>query len=247
MDFRDIQFKIHHFDRLASTNIHAHEMLSNGMIEDHAVIWTDYQLAGKGQRGRVWSAQASENMLISIVLKQEIPVQMAFYLNKLVAICLYDLIDTLTVSNLNIKWPNDILVGKRKICGILIENSIQGQKINQSIIGIGLNVNQTTFPPFDREATSLKMELDRNFEIKELIIQFLEILKKRWIMLLQDVQNIDVIYHQRLYGRDRELNYLIEGKKVSATINKIDDNGQLHLVMDGIEKIFSERELTFID
>lgn len=247
MDFRDIQFKIIHFDQLDSTNIRAHELLKSGEAENGSVIRANYQVAGKGQRGRLWESNASENLMVSIVLKTAIEVKLMHLLNKMVANSIYDLLDNLSVREVSIKWPNDLLVNGKKIAGILIENSIQAQNISQSIIGIGLNVNQTQFSNYPREAISLSLIQKKKFEIDSLLQQLLHQLKNNLSLLYTNPKLIDEFYHQRLFGLNKPLIFSIEENEVVGTIRGVDEHGLLDLEIQGKRLKFSEREVVFKD
>ena len=126
-----------------STNEEARRHISD--IDNLSVLSAYEQTAGRGQRGNTWTSNAGENLMFSIVLKS--PVLMAedhFALNEITALSVADFLTTYGIKA-EIKWPNDIYVGDRKICGILIENSFRGNAISSSIIGIGLNINQRNF------------------------------------------------------------------------------------------------------
>jgi BirA family biotin operon repressor/biotin-[acetyl-CoA-carboxylase] ligase len=115
------------------------------------------QTAGRGQRGNGWSSRRGENLIFSIVLKNpEVPAREQFVINEITSLSVADFLAMHGISA-RIKWPNDIYVGKRKICGILIENSLKGMEIDWSIIGIGLNVNQTSFPEDLPNPTSMRL------------------------------------------------------------------------------------------
>ena len=131
------------FKSLDSTNEEARRHISD--IDNLSVLSALEQTAGRGQRGNTWTSNAGENLMFSIVLKS--PVLMAedhFALNEIAALSVADFLSTYGIKA-EIKWPNDIYVGEKKICGILIENSFRGKTISSSIIGIGLNINQRNF------------------------------------------------------------------------------------------------------
>ena len=126
-----------------STNEEAKRHISD--IDNLSVLSAWEQTAGRGQRGNTWTSNAGENLMFSIVLKS--PVLMAedhFALNEIAALSVSEFLSTYGIKA-QIKWPNDIYVDKKKICGILIENSFRGKSISSSIIGIGLNINQRNF------------------------------------------------------------------------------------------------------
>jgi len=131
------------FKSLDSTNEEARRHISD--IDNLSVLSALEQTDGRGQRGNIWTSNAGENLMFSIVLKS--PVLMAedhFALNEIAALSVADFLSTYGIKA-EIKWPNDIYVGEKKICGILIENSFRGKTISTSIIGIGLNINQRNF------------------------------------------------------------------------------------------------------
>ena len=131
------------FKSLDSTNEEARRHISD--IDNLSVLSALEQTDGRGQRGNIWTSNAGENLMFSIVLKS--PFLMAedhFALNEIAALSVADFLSTYGIKA-EIKWPNDIYVGEKKICGILIENSFRGKTISTSIIGIGLNINQRNF------------------------------------------------------------------------------------------------------
>ena len=142
-----------------STNSYATELLKNVNIAEGTVIHTAHQTQGKGQRGNSWEAQIASNLTTSIVLKPSfLELKNQFFLYQITALACYDLMAELLNNSqydIKIKWPNDILVNKKKIAGILIENVITHSTLNYSVIGIGINVNQLLFTD-GINATSLK-------------------------------------------------------------------------------------------
>lgn len=133
-----------------STNSEARRHISD--IDNLSVLSALEQTAGRGQRGNTWSSNAGENLMFSIVLKYDsddsyrgrLEAHDQFILNEIAAISIVDFLRLHDIQA-QIKWPNDIYVGSRKICGILIENSLRGKWLSSSIIGIGLNINQRNF------------------------------------------------------------------------------------------------------
>ena len=126
-----------------STNEEAKRHISD--IDNLAVLSALEQTAGRGQRGNTWTSTPGENLMFSIVLKDpKISARDQFVLNEIASLSVVDFLSMHGISA-RIKWPNDIYVRSKKICGILIENSLQGSAISSSIIGIGLNINQRNF------------------------------------------------------------------------------------------------------
>lgn len=145
MDYSQIPVKIIHLNTVDSTNNYIANLVQENTIQHGTVVLADYQTNGRGQRGTKWQSVSGENLISSLYLNWEnVKISEQFRISMLVAIgiCKY-------LRNFNqeamIKWPNDILVDNRKICGTLIENQTRGDQITSSVIGIGFNVNQTSF------------------------------------------------------------------------------------------------------
>ncbi|MCM1309850.1 MAG: biotin--[acetyl-CoA-carboxylase] ligase [Bacteroides sp.] len=125
------------------------------------------QTAGRGQRGNTWEAEPRKNITLSLMLRPEgLPAVRQFELSEAVALGVADLVEELGVGDVRVKWPNDIYVGDRKICGILIENALSGNLIGRSIAGIGLNVNQTEFRSDAPNPVSLRQLTGREYDLK---------------------------------------------------------------------------------
>ena len=114
---------------------------------DCETVWTTWQTAGRGQAGNSWESEEGKNVLMSLRLKRpDVPVAQQFRLTMAVSLAVQEVVANLLPQQpVTVKWPNDIYVGDRKICGILIENTLTEGRIEEAIIGIGLNVNQTTW------------------------------------------------------------------------------------------------------
>lgn len=164
-----------------STNQYLKNMTELQNTEDGTLILADFQEQGRGQRGSVWESVAGENLIFSFLLKPKfLLVSEQFYLNMMVSLAIQDCVKTY-LPKVSVKWANDILHNYQKICGILIENSIQGSYIQQSVIGVGLNVNQTHFK--NPKASSLKKELAQEVDRKEVLQTLVSHLEQRYFML----------------------------------------------------------------
>lgn len=154
--------EIIHLSDIDSTNNFAAKLLSENLCQNGAVIMADVQTQGKGQRGNIWLSESGKNLLSSFVFKPDnLSVENQTALTWATSL---SLLETLRKFNIEaqVKWPNDILINGKKIAGILIENQLQGNRINCSIIGIGFNINQTTFS--ELKATSLILETNKKVE-----------------------------------------------------------------------------------
>ncbi|MEY3199896.1 MAG: hypothetical protein RJA13_1854, partial [Bacteroidota bacterium] len=165
--------KIIRLDTVDSTNNYTANLIKQGKILPGAVIMADEQTAGKGQRGAMWSSNAGENMLLSVFLNSA---NLSLH-QQVAAVSVLETLRKIGISA-QIKWPNDIFVGHRKIAGILIENAIVNGQISHSILGIGLNVNQMDFK--DLSATSVKREKMAFYAVEDLLFQLIFVLNKYW-------------------------------------------------------------------
>jgi BirA family biotin operon repressor/biotin-[acetyl-CoA-carboxylase] ligase len=162
-------------ERVDSTNDEARRHISE--IDNLSVVSALEQTKGRGQRGNRWSSQPGENLTFSIVVKDfRIKANEQSAISQATALSLVDLLSRHEIKA-RIKWPNDIYAGDEKICGILIENSLKGSEIDWSIIGIGLNVNQTAFPEDLPNPTSMKLCTGNSnpYNTREILEEFMGI------------------------------------------------------------------------
>ena len=162
-------------ERVDSTNDEARRHISE--IDNLSVVSALEQTRGRGQRGNRWSSQPGENLTFSLVVKDfRIKANEQSAISQATALSLVDLLSRHEIKA-RIKWPNDIYAGDEKICGILIENSLKGSEIDWSIIGIGLNVNQTTFPEDLPNPTSMKLCTGNSnpYNTREILEEFMGI------------------------------------------------------------------------
>lgn len=184
-------------EELDSTNDEARRRISD--LDNLSVLSALSQTAGRGQRGNSWSSEVGQNLTFSIVIKfmsgtdtlyddrsvhETLPPLKAsdqFVISEIAALSVVELLKTLGVKS-EIKWPNDIYVGSKKICGMLIENSLRGNHVNSSIIGIGLNVNQRNFDVSLPNPTSMLLEVTKQkclpasrYDLKSLLNDFMDI------------------------------------------------------------------------
>jgi BirA family biotin operon repressor/biotin-[acetyl-CoA-carboxylase] ligase len=211
-----------------STNTYAMDLLRNVNAIEGTVVYTDHQTKGKGQRGALWSSNIAQNITASIILKpQFLSVNDTFYLSKISALAVYDVLaDILTGSqyDIKIKWPNDILVDNHKIAGILIENNFGTTGIQNSVIGIGLNVNQDNFDEFERVATSVKL-LSNTVQSRDYILDILCVKLEKWYLKLKEkkMSLIDEMYLNHLFGMRTMMSFIdtrehtFSGKVIGVT------------------------------
>ena len=148
--------KIIKFNTINSTNSFLKELSSNSPVDDFTVIVTKNQTSGRGQMNTTWSTEGGKNLIFSILIKfNNLLILNQKYLSYAISVGVFEAINRYNLPKLSIKWPNDILSENDKIGGILIENSLQRNKIQSSIVGIGLNINQENFPEDLPNASSI--------------------------------------------------------------------------------------------
>ena len=163
--------KITHFKTLESTNQYLQNLLNEGVDIVNNVVVTDFQTSGKGQGKNVWQSEDGKNLLFSIALDMSfLKAENQFLLTQIVSVTMIDVLKKyLPEESLFIKWPNDIYFNDKKIAGILIKNEIKGMMMGTSIIGIGLNVNQTSFDESLPNPISMKMITGKEYNLETLL------------------------------------------------------------------------------
>lgn len=220
------------YSTLASTNRFAQSLLSKTRPRAGTVITTAFQSAGEGQFGRPWFGSKGTNLCLSVILYPQIPATAQFTLSAFVALALRDTVDHFIDKHISIKWPNDIYVQDRKIGGILIQNSISGQNIQHAVIGIGLNVNEISFPSSLVNATSMTLEAGHHFELHHVMNKLLGFLNE-WHEHAKDLplKLLKKQYANHLYksGEICLFHNIEKDQTASARIMGVDDSGRLLL------------------
>ncbi len=234
-----------------STNSYAIELLKNVKAIEGTVVYTHNQTQGKGQRGNLWIAEPEQNATLSLILKPNfLSSKNAFYLSKITALALYDVLTEIlndSQFDIKIKWPNDILVNRKKNAGVLIENSILNDALQWSVIGIGLNVNQKDFGELNL-ATSLNLLTGKVYNV-ESIMDILFIHFEKWFLRLKknEFTSIDEAYQKVLFGLNELNDFEREGKRFKAKVNGVNEIGLLLLEMENSEiKSFDLKDVAFI-
>lgn len=220
---------VHHKEVIGSTNIWADNELKSTRVLEGTVYRADVQSTGKGQRGKVWDSESGRNLLVSYVYYPSfLKAEDQFSLVKAVSLAVKDTVDEYLIDKAQIKWPNDIYVNDTKLAGILIESSMKGPNIGSSIIGIGLNVNQSVFDD-SLNATSLMLELGRGVDLDRLFTELSSKLERRYLSLRSNSQIIDKEYANSLFRLNQKCTYRI-GTETCIMINRgVDSIGQLLL------------------
>ena len=167
-----------------STNRYLKQLVREERPEEGSLVIADYQTEGRGQMGNSWYSGRGDNLLFSLLIyPRQLPANESFILSRVTSLALKNLLDSFT-DDIRIKWPNDIYWKDKKIAGILIENDIQGKEIDNTVIGIGLNVNQQIFPVDLANPVSLRQitGIQHNRE------HLLELFMREFFLLYRDLQ-----------------------------------------------------------
>jgi BirA family biotin operon repressor/biotin-[acetyl-CoA-carboxylase] ligase len=166
--------KLHCFSEIASTNTLALQAAAAG-VEAGTVFVADQQIAGRGRNGHDWQSEPGSAILVSIVLRPKIAPAQSLWLSLMSGVAVHDAILQTVGIQCDLRWPNDLLIGGKKVCGILTEISADTEQLRHAVIGIGINVNQEAFSAdLEQSATSLQIETGKSWSREELLIALLK-------------------------------------------------------------------------
>jgi BirA family biotin operon repressor/biotin-[acetyl-CoA-carboxylase] ligase len=215
---------IFYFDSIDSTNIKAKELAEQGYPSGTLVV-ADRQTAGRGRRGHSWESDAGTGIFMTLMIKPEINPNHASMLTLVTALAIAKALAEVTGETAQIKWPNDIVVHGKKVCGILTEMSAQFDYINHIVIGIGINVNNETFSEEISDiASSLFLECGKKFHRADIIEKVLEYFEVYYEVFLEteDLSGLMKEYNSILVNMQKSVKVLdpkepFEGKAMGIT------------------------------
>lgn len=240
---------LHHYPQLASTNAHALSLLSSSKPAEGTVISAFYQYDGRGQIGSKWESEAGSNITVSVILYPAfLPARLQFHLNQAVSLAVYDLVSSHLSGKVTVKWPNDIYVADNKIAGILIQNTVAGEFINASIIGIGINVKQKIFLSNAPNPTSFQLETQKVFDLDEIKAELYFRLEKRYLALrFGQTTRLEKDYQNALYRHMEQAEFLLnDGTTFSGHITGVDSTGKLLIDTGNEVRSFDFKQIKFI-
>lgn len=232
-----------------STNDFLKQLASSQILENYTIVSTENQLKGRGQMGSIWISEPGKNLTFSIYLANSLKnIDSIYNLNVAVALAILEVLKAQNIPELKVKWPNDIMSANKKVGGILIENAIKNSNEIQSIIGIGLNVNQQNHEGLP-QATSLCLTTGQFYNCEELLTKIVEKLKVNVALIIQNrSEALWEKYHQFLYKKD--IPSAFENKKgiqFMGIIKQVIANGQLEVILeDDSLQLFNIKELKML-
>lgn len=236
-----------HLQVVDSTNACLSEAFKQGELQEETALIADYQERGRGQGGHHWDSPMGENLLLSVLLLPAfLSAPEQFQLSRVTSLAIADTLLQHSVDPV-IKWPNDILVGGRKISGILIENGITGRHISHSIVGIGLNLNQVIFPEYPVPPTSVKLETGREADRDSMAGNLLTSLEKRYLQLSSGkTKALEEEYLLRMYQLNEPARYRSGGENFTGIIRGVDRSGELLVERQGRIGNYGFQEIEYI-
>ncbi|MFK2820562.1 biotin--[acetyl-CoA-carboxylase] ligase [Flavobacteriaceae sp. LMIT009] len=226
-----------------STNSYLRELASKKTLEDYTIVTTKYQTKGRGQMGAVWKSEKGKNLMFSVFKRNCcVSVDDQFYISMVTSLAIIKTLQSFQVPKLAVKWPNDILSEQKKICGILIENVIKQNEIEGTIVGVGLNVNQTQFDNL-LQASSILNLTGMVFNPEELLNKIIEHLSFYFDKLEQGKQNfIKRAYEALLFRKNKPSTFKKKnGELLLGFIAGVNTNGNLQILTE--DNIIQEFEL----
>ena len=224
-----IPLRRHHFDTVGSTNDTALQMAQNDEPQG-TLITADQQSKGRGRSGRVWFDEPGQSVLMSIILRPDIPPTRLHQLSFVTSLSVAECLNVECGLDISLKWPNDVFIGNKKLGGILIETDIK-ENPPIAVIGLGINVNQRAFPPEIADiATSIVLEHGFNPNPGELSQSLAKaILSNYEVYLCNGFEEILSRWHKYMWGCGRQVSILTEGQTLHGAIMGVDSTGALLL------------------
>lgn len=251
---KNFAMSIEYLDKVDSTNAYLLDKEEDMRIG--TVVFAREQTAGKGMGSNSWESAPGQNLTFSMGIDLSfMRAEDQFLLSQAVPLGLLDILDTMEHGekklgvSLSVKWPNDLLFGNQKLCGILINSTIHGVMMGVSVVGIGLNVNQTVFRDWPTHPVSLKMILGMDLALEPLLKRLVSAVEQRVSMLKTDegIARIKADYLHRLYRYRVWADYEVDGKKVKRFITGIDAFGRLKTLDEtGKQCVYDIKAIRFL-
>ena len=242
-----MKFEVIHIDETDSTNHWLRSFVSKECRREgennSIVVMAEYQTAGKGCGTNTWESERGKNLTFSMLIHpEEIPANEQFRITQVASVAMCETLKQYGCKEVSIKWPNDIYVGDKKICGMLIENCLQGSMMKDCIIGIGLNVNQRTFRSDAPNPASIYQLMGRETDLEALLKAYLDAFDAAY-----HSNTTCFTYKEMLYRKGKESLYKDKTTSFPATLTDVLPDGRLLLVdQQGQERLYAFKEVQFI-
>lgn len=233
-----------------STNNFLKQALANSTpLTEGTVIMAESQYAGRGQQQNKWHSQPGKNLTFSILLKPTfLPVNQQFNLTLAISVGIINALTGVLGTGVKIKWPNDVYFNDGKLGGVLIENMVQGHHIKNSVIGIGLNVNQTVFAPEVPNAVSVSQILHNDYDLKLLLSDICSGIEAAYLKLKAgNISQLKALFMQNLYWLDELKPFKTSEGVMMGIIKDITQTGQLVVSFDGELRQYNFKEIEFLN
>ncbi len=246
------RIKWHKSDSIGSTNTYLRELKGGDPAYDYEVAVADFQTAGRGQKGNTWESEQGKNLLFSILAHpRNIKVRDQFYLSEAIALAVSDAVIAVIgpefAGGVSVKWSNDVYWKDFKMAGILIENTLQGDRILDTVAGVGLDVNQEVFLSDAPNPISLKNITGRVFDREALLTDIVDRFIGYMERAEQDRADVDRMYRERLYRREGYHPFRDAAGEFEACIEGIRPDGCLMLLTRGGEhRVYEFKQVQFI-
>lgn len=226
-----------------STNTYLNNLAQQMKLPEGTLIRANHQINGRGQRENNWLSTAGKSLCISILLYPIVDLNRQFLFNKCISLAICQTLNNYDISA-KIKWPNDVYVKQRKISGLLIENTISGNKLMRSVIGIGINVNNELdeMP----SAISLKECVGKQVMIDDLLISLCENIEKNYFLFKRNSKSINHHYHENLFKKGEVQTFTSKNETFQAIIESVNDLGQLVLLKDNERVSYAVGDVRFM-
>lgn len=237
------------FQSIDSTNAYAIELISKSNPSEGTAIIAQYQTDGVGQYGRKWVGEEGKNLMLSVILKPVFlkPTEQ-FYLTIITALSIAEVLESHLDKHIRIKWPNDIYVDRKKIAGVLIQNTLKSSRIEYTVVGVGLNVNQQHFSTDLANPTSIYNEKQDTIDILQVREQLFDTLEQNYLLLKGGKRSsLRNAYLDRLFQKNVSHKYQLQnGDTVEGVITGVADQGHLQLQIGQKDHLFQLNEINYI-
>jgi BirA family biotin operon repressor/biotin-[acetyl-CoA-carboxylase] ligase len=213
-------------------------LLKSGEIKNHgSVVLAENQTKGKGRNGRTWTTVSDKNLTFSVLLNEDLQKINISLLNFAASLSVGNAFENLFQLDVNLKWPNDVLIKQKKIAGILTETVSKSNKIEKAVIGIGINVNQPTFPEkFLIPPTSCRIELKREVSRERLLSETLNILEENLTLLRYNPKELLDSWRNKCKMIGGKVKITQDKEVIVGKFIDIDENGYLILLRNKVEE-----------